>query len=252
MIQQDKSGLEIKVGIFVLVSLALIAGLMVTFGRFGEHLAHSITVTVKFTTADGLLKGATVNLSGAPIGSVKSAPKPLAEGIGVSVELRIRSAAKVREGSRFRIAEVGMLGDRNIEIDPNPDTGQPVIADGSTVDGTVSSGIAGLTDAAKPVLDRLGDVSNNLQSITLKLDRDILTPQASADLKESIAKLRSVLTRTDALLAEAQDGKGTLGRLLKDPKTANDLSAFIANIRQKGILFYSDVSAKDDKEKKDR
>ncbi len=231
-----------------MISLAVIAVLMVSFGRFGEHLAPSITVTVRFANADGLLKGAAVNLAGAPVGRVKTGPRPLEDGTGVSVELKIVRSARVREDSQFHIAEVGMLGDRNIEIDPTPDTSKALLNDGAVVDGTVSSGIAGLTDAAKPVLDRLGDVSAKLQNITLKIDRDVLTPETTADLRESVKKLRSVLTRTDILLAEAQSGRGALGRLLKDPKTADDLSAFISNLRQKGILFYSDA-AKDDEKK---
>jgi len=239
--QQD-NGLEIKVGIFVLATLTVLAVLMVIFGRFGERMAPSITVTVKFSNADGLLKGAEVNLAGAPVGRVKSSPVPLEDGTGVSVKLKIVRSAKIREDSRFRIAEVGMLGDRNIEIDPSSDESKPFVQDGEVIDGTVSSGIAGLTDAAKPVLDRLADVSARLQDITLKIDRDVLTPETTADLRESIKKLRDVLTRTDAILTDAQAGRGAIGKLLKDPKTADDLSAFISNLRQKGILFYSDVS----------
>jgi phospholipid/cholesterol/gamma-HCH transport system substrate-binding protein len=249
--EQDK-GLEFKVGVFVIFALLVVAALMMVIGRVGDLWTPSFTVAVQFDNADGLLKGATVNLAGAPVGKVKTSPHPLDDGRGVSVIMKIYKSAKIRQDSRFRIAEVGMLGDRDIEIDPSPDPNAPLLEDGAVIRGDRSPGLAGLTEAAQPVMDRLGEVSKKLDTIATKIDRDILTPETSADLRESIKRLRSVLTRTDALLAEAQQGKGAVGVLLRDPKTANDLTAFISNLRRKGILFYSDAASKEGKPERDR
>ena len=249
--EQDK-GLEFKVGVFVIFALLVVAALMMVIGRVGDLWTPSFTVAVQFDNADGLLKGATVNLAGAPVGKVKTSPHPLDDGRGVSVIMKIYKSAKIRQESRFRIAEVGMLGDRDIEIDPSPDPNAPLLEDGAVIRGDRSPGLAGLTEAAQPVMDRLGEVSKKLDTIATKIDRDILTPETSADLRESIKRLRSVLTRTDSLLAEAQQGKGAIGVLLRDPKTANDLTAFVSNLRRKGILFYSDAASKEGKTERDR
>jgi len=248
--QQDK-GLEFKVGAFVLVALAVVAALMVVIGRVGDWWTPSFSVTVHFASADSLLKGATVNLAGAPVGKVSTVPVPLEDGSGVAVTLRIIQKAKIRQDARFRIAEVGMLGDRAIEIDPGRDRDAPLLENGAVVGGEHAGGLAGLTDAARPVMERLGEVSRRLDAITTKVDEQVLTPETNADLRESIKKLRSVLTRADVLLAQAQQGRGTIGVLLRDPRTAEDLTSFLSNLRRRGILFYSDEASRDARERKE-
>ncbi|SDU04735.1 phospholipid/cholesterol/gamma-HCH transport system substrate-binding protein [Verrucomicrobium sp. GAS474] len=239
------TNLETKVGLFVLIGLVLIAALMIFFGRVGEKWANTYGVTVNFPNASGLIKGASVNFAGAPVGRVSSAPQALDDGSGVQVQLRLLSKAKVRSDATFRIAEVGLMGDRNVAIEPVYDSKAPFLNDGDTVQGKTTSDLSNLASAAQPILAQM-------QQITDKFNREVMTPETTADLRASIKQLRSVLTRTDALLAEAQNGKGTLGVMLKDPKTANDFKAFVTNLRKKGILFYSDVAAKDDDGQRDK
>jgi phospholipid/cholesterol/gamma-HCH transport system substrate-binding protein len=233
------TNLETKVGLFVLIGLALIGTLMILFGRVGEKWSKTYNLTVDFPNANGLIKGASVNLAGAPVGRVLTSPKPLENGSGVEVKLRLSSEARIRSDARFSIAEVGLMGDRNVSIEPIFNSDKPYIEEGSVIKGNESSDLTNLASAAQPILAQI-------QQITDKFNNDVMTPETTADLRVSIKELRSVLTRADSLLAEAQTGKGPLGVLLKDPKTANDLTAFISNLRKKGILFYSDVAGKDD------
>jgi hypothetical protein len=92
--------------------------------------------------------------------------------------------------------------------------------------------------------------------ILSKLDNDVLTPGMIQDLHESIKKLNelmtnangaavradSVLVRLDSILAKAQKGDGPIPRLLSDKAVADDLVAFIHNLKKNGVLFYSDDS----------
>ena len=72
MEQQDR-GLELKVGIFVAVGLAILAALVVQFGRLGEGFKTYYDLTVHFADASGLLKGSDVLMGGAKIGRVSGA-----------------------------------------------------------------------------------------------------------------------------------------------------------------------------------
>ena len=64
MNEQDR-GLELKVGIFVAIGLSILAALVVQFGRLGEGIKSYYGLTVHFTDASGLLKGADVLMGGA-------------------------------------------------------------------------------------------------------------------------------------------------------------------------------------------
>lgn len=240
--QQD-NGLELKVGIFVSLALVVVAVLMVVFGRLGEGLDQSYRLTVTFPNANGLLKGADVALAGATVGRVDAPPQPLPQGNGVVVNLKIYKKVQIHEDSAFTVGEVGMLGDRNVQIDPIPGSSAPYLKNGSQIEGTRAGGLSSLTEAAQPILEQL-------QTVVSKINDKVLTPETTDDLRATIKNLRSATGRLDTVLAQAQNGKGAVGALLNDPKTAGDLSAFISNLRRKGILFYSDVATKDAKDKK--
>src|SRR5256885_11567797 len=67
---QSEKTLELKVGAFVVVGLAVLAALVVQFGRVGEGFKTYYGLTVRFPDASGLLKGSDVLLAGAKIGRV--------------------------------------------------------------------------------------------------------------------------------------------------------------------------------------
>src|SRR5213075_3600030 len=89
--------LELKVGAFVVVGLAVLAALVVQFGRVGEGFKTYYGLTVRFPDASGLLKGSDVLLAGAKIGRVSGGPRMTREGNGVDVPLKIYDYIKISE-----------------------------------------------------------------------------------------------------------------------------------------------------------
>jgi len=78
----------------------------------------------------------------------------------------------------------------------------------------------------------------------------VLSNTSTADLKETITKLRhmvdngdSMISNANDLLAQAKTGKGALGRLINDKQVGDNLAAFIANLKAHGPIFYKDDSA---------
>src|SRR3954468_17494197 len=110
--RQSDKGLELKVGAFVLVGLAILAWLLVQFGRLGEGFQSYYGLLVKFPDASGLLKGSDVLLAGAKIGHVSGGPRLADSGQGVEVPLRIFGFVQIPAGSRFTVGSPGFLGGR--------------------------------------------------------------------------------------------------------------------------------------------
>jgi phospholipid/cholesterol/gamma-HCH transport system substrate-binding protein len=240
----ENKTLEIKVGAFLMIGVAVICGLAITFGRLGERIAASYTIVVEFPNASGLLKGSKVLYAGAPVGRVLNSPKPIKGGRAVEVELRIEEVAQIRQDAKFIIGSSGLLGDRFVDVQPQGEEA-PYLKDGDRLEkGQRTAGIGDLTEDAKPIIE-------DIKRILLRLQNEVLTPETTADTREAIKKLRSVLTRTDDLLAQAQRGQGPLAKILNDKKAAEDLGALISNLRRNGVLFYKDDAAQvDPKEKK--
>src|SRR5213080_3220463 len=132
--------LELKVGVFVAIGLAVVARFVVKFGRLGEGFKTYYDLTVRFKDASGLLKGSDVLLSGAKIGRVSGGPRLLREGEGVAVPLRIYEYVKLPKGSQFTVGSSGLLGDRFVNVVTPPGPAKEYLQKNAVVDGARPSG----------------------------------------------------------------------------------------------------------------
>jgi ABC-type transporter Mla subunit MlaD len=66
---------------------------------------------------------------------------------------------------------------------------------------------------------------------------------AVSDLRLGIGDFRKVADSAHSLLNKANSGQGTLGLLMADKETADNLKALVTNLRRSGVLFYKDRSA---------
>ena len=268
---RHERGLEFKVGLFVFIGCAALAGLVVKFGRLGEGVKSYYQLTVRFEDASGLLTNSDVLLGGAKIGRVSGGPRLVSDKPGVTVPLRIYDYVKLPIGSKFTVGSSGLLGDRFVTV--TPPTGQPTgyIEKGAFVDGTRESGFDDITKQG-------GALVSDLRTTVQKLNQDTLSAQnmenlrasmehlnqATSALAESSKKLDGVIGEADSamtsakqaadglqtaiadarkMLRTATQGKGLVAALLNDQQLANDLHALITNLRAHGVLFYRDSAA---------
>src|SRR5438034_1468408 len=275
---RHERGLEFKVGIFVFVGLAMLAALVVQFGRLGEGFKTYYTITVRFNDAGGRLKGTDVLLAGARIGKVAGGPKLVREGGGVAVPLKIYDYIKVPEGSKFTVGSSGLLGDRFVNVVMPPGQPKTFLAPNTHISGSRETGIDDLTREGGALVSDLRGTVQKIDTTVNRLNQDTLSSanmenlkssmehlnQASGALAESSKKLDGVIEQADSTMAStkkaadnlqnaigdartalrsATQGKGLVAALLNDQQLANDLHALITNLRAHGVLFYRDTAA---------
>jgi phospholipid/cholesterol/gamma-HCH transport system substrate-binding protein len=268
-----KQNLETKVGLFLMFGIAVVCTLILFFGEVQDYFKPNYQFTVDFPNASGLLKGSDVYLSGASIGKVLTDPEPIPDKEEVRVKLKIDSNVKIREDAKFVIGSSGLLGDRFVDVQPvqypadTPDEKKgKFITDGETLPGTQMVGIDQLTQSAEPLIEKANDIAAKLDDMITRLNDDVLSGTSTADLKETIAKLRDMVNNgddmvkhiddlsvqangmvkhADEFVIDAKQGHGTLGMLINDKKTADNLRDLIANMKEHGLLFYHDDAAND-------
>jgi len=191
--------LELKVGAFVLVGLAVLAALVVQFGRVGEGFKTYYQLTVRFPDASGLLKGSDVLLAGAKIGRVSEGPRLARSGQGVDVPLRIYDYVKVPAGSKFSVGSSGLLGDRFVAV--TMPAGEPTafIAKNTALEGARETGLDDLTREGGLLMSDLRVAVQNVNATVSRLNEQALSPENMQNLKASIEHLNS----TTAALAES-------------------------------------------------
>ncbi len=256
--QNRDSRIETRVGLFVLLGLALVAATVVYFGRLGQGLQKFYPLQVDFPNASGLLKGADVLLGGARIGYVSEPPRVLPAMQGVAVHLKIYEDVALPVQSKFIIGSSGLLGNRFVDVlvDPEADLTQH-IPPGTTVQGQRETGFEDLVRNSSEMLADLRKGVATFNKTLDRLDRTALSSESLSDVRQTIANIKQgsesftefgkasedfQAAAADArkLISTARSGPGPLPMLLNDKDTAANLRAILFNLRRHGVLWYKD------------
>jgi phospholipid/cholesterol/gamma-HCH transport system substrate-binding protein len=98
----------------------------------------------------------------------------------------------------------------------------------------------------KTTTDGFAATSKNLDAVVAKTGEAVESAKgtlktvdgAAGDVRLAIADIRKMTDSANALVKKATHGDGTLGTLISDKETAEDLKALISNLRRSGVLFY--------------
>jgi phospholipid/cholesterol/gamma-HCH transport system substrate-binding protein len=256
------SRIETRVGFFVLLGVAVVAFLVVYFGRLGQGLQNFYDLQVDFPNASGLLAGADVLLGGARIGYVESDPRVLPAMQGVAVALKIREDVALPADSKFVIGSSGLLGNRFVDVlvAPEADLAKP-LEPGSVIQGQRETGFEDLTREGQEMLADVRQAVTSINQAIERLDQTALSKESLDDLRETFANLKKgtegltgvgeeIGNATKDLEAMARDarkfissartGSGPLPMLLNDREAADNLRAILSNVRRHGVLWYKD------------
>ena len=225
--------LELKVGVFVAIGLAMIGGFVVKFGRLGEGFKTYYDLTIRFKDASGLLKGSDVLVSGARIGRVGDGPRLLREGEGVAVPLRIYDYVKIAKGSQFTVGSSGLLGDRFVNVITPSGPVTEYLPKNAVVDGARSTGLDDLTHAGNQLIDDLRGTVQNINNTFTRLNTEALSAETLHNLRTSIDHLNET---TSALAQTSQKLDGVVEKagatMASAKKDADDLQGTIAEARK--------------------
>ncbi len=232
-----KGGLEFKVGMFVVMALALLAGLVIKSGDF--YMKPGYELRLVFETVSGIDTGSPVRLAGVTVGEVKDIQVLRnAEGETVAeVHARIDPGVRIEEDAKPRISVAGFLGDKYVEILPGTSSAKMVGNGGvlmgkehSNMDDVLTSGqrLIGKMDYA---MDNVNEVVANPEFKSAVKGTFVNADKVAKNLLEASEDLKDAAKSAKIVLARLRDGEGTMGKLFKDDKIAKDLEAFVVDIK---------------------
>lgn len=184
----ESNALEFRVGLFMLIGLAITGYLVVSVGRFSNGFKTYYPLTVELPNASGLLKNSKVLLAGATIGTA-DAPQVVPSGLGVSVPLQIDRRVRIARNARFVVGSSGLLGDRYVDvIAPTREEGG-FFEPGETVKGSRASGMDDLQREGGKLIGDLRETVANLNGTITRINQDLLKPEMFKNLQDSAANL---------------------------------------------------------------
>jgi phospholipid/cholesterol/gamma-HCH transport system substrate-binding protein len=209
----DKSRLEWKVGLFVLIGLVLLAVLLMQFSKGNSFFRPTYGLQLHSDNVAGLKKRAQVLMSGVQVGAVtEMALGP--QGTNVTISLRIYNQYQIHKDVRFVIESSGFLGDQYVSVIPTKNE-DGCFADGEEANCEAPINIQEVTRSADNALKRVDATIGQLNDVIANVRRFALNERTLTNLSETVANAHLVseraLTALDNINALVESNRPPIG-----------------------------------------
>jgi phospholipid/cholesterol/gamma-HCH transport system substrate-binding protein len=217
---------EIKVGLFVLIGLILLGYMSIKITKYGKRVKRGYEVSAIFDSVSGLVKDASVEISGVEVGRVGDISLKHSQ---AKVDMVVAPEVQLKKDARAIIRTRGVLGDKFVELVPG--TLAQEIGPGEAITDTTSQ-----TEFDR-VLTDMGPILTDLQSVTHTLSEVIGTEEGKENFRELVDNFREASVSVRAIARDIEEGKGTLGKLVKDDDLYDNLKKASTKLVEDNGLF---------------
>jgi phospholipid/cholesterol/gamma-HCH transport system substrate-binding protein len=193
---------QLRVGLTVIIAAATLAVLLFLMSGTKGFFTKRIVVYSYFDNAEGLRKGAPVRLSGVDIGNVTdiqivNTPDKRLTPVQVTMKISTKYHFDLHRDSMTSLDTAGVLGETFLDIDSAQAIGAEA-QDGDTLPTQVHPDFNQVVRASQSTLENMD----------------------------------ALLKRADRILAFAESGKGSLGKLIYDPTLYNRFSDTVSDFQK--------------------
>lgn len=218
---------ELRVGILVISSFALLALAIFFISGESGFLTPKYNVTAYFQNANNLRSGADVQLEGVTIGNVSSVQVSKLPDPEKAVEAHLRMDQRyqniIRTDSKVTIATIGLLGDSKVDITRGTEAGT-VVPENGELQGAEAGDIRKIVQGTNDFVANLQVLSDKFRDMAERVDKGegtlgkFMTDTAIYDNANLTVKEAASLVR------DAHTGNGTVGRLISDDEIYQKVS----------------------------
>ena len=213
---------EQRIGVFFIVGLVLLfAAIELTVGIGVFRQRYPLLAT--FRDVQGLDNGADVRLAGIRAGRVVGMR---IEGDHVVVTMQIDGGLEVKKDSVARLDFRALSGERFVSLSLGTPTATAA-APGDTLQGETPASFADVVDQLSTVADTVTDLTRNLN-----VNSERLLTGLTDLIEENKSALGTVTQNVASITGKLDRGTGTLGLLLNDPTLYERASDAMGDVRQ--------------------
>jgi phospholipid/cholesterol/gamma-HCH transport system substrate-binding protein len=185
----EKSRLELKVGLFVLIGLVLLAVLIIQFSKGTSVFRGTYDLNLHAVNVGGLKPRASVLLAGVQVGNVSDI-KLADDGKSVTIFLKIYKKFKIYHDARFVIEQAGFLGDQYVSVIPTANNDR-LLVNGDVVDCQEPFNLQEVARSASGFIRRIDDTAKKLDASVSDLQRVVLNGQTLTNFSVAVVNLRA-------------------------------------------------------------
>src|SRR5215213_8353284 len=226
---------QVRVGIFVLVGIAVLIFLVLNASGDINPFSRKLHLKARFSDANGLREGSEVRLAGVRVGKVERIvllePSPVPGAPRVEAQMIVDSTIdgrpaneRVRSDSQAQQGSPSLLGNEMlINITPGSAVGQPV-QDGALLTSASANTVNDFATSGTDLAQRLSKLSDEINGIVkdVKVGRGTVGRLFSDEALYNNANEITLSLR--AISDDLRAGRGTAGKLLTDDEFYNRIN----------------------------
>jgi phospholipid/cholesterol/gamma-HCH transport system substrate-binding protein len=223
---------ELRVGLFVLVGLFILA-VAIFYITGAGILGPKYRLYTYLPEVEGVAAGAPVRLDGVAIGNVEKIalnpqPKDRTQSIQLILRIDKKFSKDVRTDSTASLVTEGLLGDRYVTIKRGL-TGDELKAN-STIPGAPAVAMTEMVERGTDLLDTLNSVSGDLRGIIDQVQQGKGTVGKLIKDPALYDNVNATVARLNSMVGSIQEGKGTAGKFLTSDELYTKVNATVDNV----------------------
>jgi phospholipid/cholesterol/gamma-HCH transport system substrate-binding protein len=230
--QQQLRLSQVRVGITVIVAAITLAVLIFLLSGEAGMVSSKITLFAYFDNTEGVKVGAPVALEGVTIGNVKDVrivPGKPNEPVQITMKVNTKYRFFLRQDTIASIETAGVLGESFLDLDSKRATGAQV-KDGDILKSANQPGLQDVVRASQGTLQNLDVLIKRLDRIVAEVENGPGTLHDIISDTTLINRANAILGQIQTLVNDVNGGKGTIGELLKDNTMARKLNASLDKV----------------------
>jgi len=233
---------EVRVGLLVLVSIAVLVFLILNASGDINPFSHKLHLKARFLDANGLREGSEVRLAGVRVGKVDKItllpPSDVPNAPRVEALMVIQSTIdgqpanqRIRTDSTAQQGSPSLLGNEMlINITPGTALGQPV-KDYNILPSSTSNTVNDFATSGTELAQRLSKLSDEISGIVKDVKEGKGTVGRLFSDEALYNNLNATIRETEDVMRQVRSGNGSAGRFLNDPALYNNANDIAIQLR---------------------
>jgi phospholipid/cholesterol/gamma-HCH transport system substrate-binding protein len=238
---------ELKVGLVILVAIAIMIVTMFKLGEAANLFTHRYDLITYVRDGKGLTKGSSVTIDGQVVGDIKSieflpVSNDTTRNLKITMELDQRLQAQIRGDSRASVQTQGLLGDKALNISSGT-AKYNALRPGDVIPLSQSLDYDAVIAQAGTAVSEFVGLTRDLRAISGDIVRGDGTMGQLVTNRSLYDQLTATLKQTNGLMTRLQNPNGTVGKLIDDPKLYENLVTAVASLDSLTVRLNSDKSS---------
>ncbi len=235
------NGYTWKLGMFVLIGLALFVFAIYFIGKNQNMFGDTFTVQTKFKTVNGLKVGNNVRFAGINVGTVSSVEILSDTSVIVHAIIKKEVQKFIYSNSKASIGSDGLMGDKVFTISPTitaDNVEKRIVKNEDVITSKNPIEMEDVMSSVKSSMDNANIITAQLASFSYKMNNNdgvlsklLSDKEYSNSIKKTLLNLENSSGQFSSFTAKMNSGKGTLGKLMNDDNLSRKLDSTMSNLQ---------------------